>query len=180
MQDWVIIDEKYLDYLRAIENRIPLSDYGTDKFKPFFGVLFEVNDLVYVTQISHAQERHKRLKNNLDFYKIFLPDKNPTLPDRLVAVINLNYMFPVPKSLIKTLEYKDIDQHRTFNSLAEKSAYIDLLNKEMAQINTMDFENKAKYLYELKQKFPNDPVAKRCVDFVSLEVHAAKYDPRED
>ena len=65
--------------------------------------------------------------NSYDFYKIFLPDKNPTLPDRLVAVINLNYMFPVPKSLIQALEYKDIDQHRTFNSLAEKSAYIDLL-----------------------------------------------------
>ncbi len=61
MQNWVIIDEKYLDFLRAAEPRIPFSDYGTDKYKPFFGVLFEIGDLVYVTQISHAQPRHMNI-----------------------------------------------------------------------------------------------------------------------
>lgn len=56
-------------------------------------------------------------------------------PDRLVAVINLNYMFPIHKSLIKNLEYKDIEKHRTFKTPKEKSQYIDLLTKELAQIN---------------------------------------------
>ena len=157
-----------------------MSNYGVDKFKPFFGVLFEIDNLVYVTQISHAKERHKHLKDNYDFYKIFISDKNPTLPDRLVAVVNLNYMFPVPKSLIQNLEYKDIEKHRTFNSPAEKSAYIDLLNKEMAQINKMNFGIKAKKLYDLKQNFPDNSIAKRCLDFANLEVYATKYVERED
>ena len=33
---WIDIDDKYLDYLREFEKRIPYSDYGTDKMKPFF------------------------------------------------------------------------------------------------------------------------------------------------
>ena len=33
--NWLVIDEKYLDYLRKTERRIPFSDYGKDKYKPF-------------------------------------------------------------------------------------------------------------------------------------------------
>lgn len=77
VQNWVIVDEEYLNYLRKIESRIPLSDYGVEKFKPFFGILFTVDDLVYVTPISHAQPRHYKMKNSLDFYKIYIEDKTP-------------------------------------------------------------------------------------------------------
>lgn len=36
--EWLVIDEKYLDYLRNIDSRIPYSDYGINKYKTFFGV----------------------------------------------------------------------------------------------------------------------------------------------
>ncbi len=175
MQNWVVIDEKYLDFLRKTEKRIPFSDYGTDKYKPFFGVLFEIGDLAYVTQISHAQPRHMKLRNAPDFIKIFIPDRNPMNPDRLVAVVNLNYMFPIHKSLIENLEYKDIEKHRTFKSPQEKSQYIDLLTKELAQINKLGVDTKAKKLYEKKKRFPSDAVSQRCIDFCALEPLAEAY-----
>ena len=175
MQNWVVIDEKYLDYLRAVENRIPFSDYGTDKYKPFFGVLFEIGDLAYVTQVSHAQPRHIQMKNAPDFIKIFIPDRNPANPDRLVAVINLNYMFPIHKTLIENLEYKNIEKHRTFRSLQEKSQYIDLLTKELAQINKLGVDAKAKKLYDKKKRFPSDAVCRRCIDFCAMESLAKTY-----
>ncbi len=175
MQNWVIIDEKYLDFLRAAEPRIPFSDYGTDKYKPFFGVLFEIGDLVYVTQISHAQPRHMNMRNAPDFIKIYIPDRNPMNPDRLVAVVNLNYMFPIHKSLIENLEYKDIAKHRTFKSLQEMSQYIDLLTKELAQINKLGVDNKAKKLYEKKKRFPSDAASQRCINFLALESLAEAY-----
>ena len=175
MQNWVIIDEKYLDYLRTAEHRIPFSDYGTDKYKPFFGVLFEMGDLACVTQISHAQARHMKMRNAPDFIKIYIPDRNPMNPDRLVAVVNLNYMFPIHKSLIETLEYKDIEKHRTFKSALEKSQYIDLLTKELAQINKLGVDTKARKLYEKKKRFPNDAASQRCIDFCSLEPLAQAY-----
>lgn len=175
MQNWVTIDEAYLDYLRANESRIPYSDYGTNKLKPFFGVLFERGDLVYVTQISHAQPRHAKMKNSLDFTKIYISNSDTAPADRLVAVVNLNYMFPVHKSLVQKLEYRDIDKHRTFASQREKDVYIGLLRKELAQINLLNIDAKARKLYELKKNHPNDRISLRCVDFCELEKAAAAY-----
>ena len=178
MQYWTIVDENYLDYLREKEKRIPFSDYGANKFKPFFGVLFENDDLFFLTQISHAQPRHNQMKNSLDFQKIFLSDRTPLKPDRLVAVVNLNYMFPVPKAYFSPLDYKDISAHRTFHSERDKSSYIDLLKKELSIINTLDLETKAKKLYCLKKEFPDHPISRRCLDFDSLEKYAHEYNKR--
>ena len=55
---WIHADEKYLDYLRTIERRIPRTDYGSDKYKPFFGILFETDDLYY-TSITSAEKTRK-------------------------------------------------------------------------------------------------------------------------
>ncbi|MCI6986431.1 MAG: type III toxin-antitoxin system ToxN/AbiQ family toxin [Eubacteriales bacterium] len=175
MQNWVVIDENYLNYLRNAEYRIPYSNYGDDKYKPFFGVLFEKGDLFYVTQISHPKPRHSHMKNSPDFIKIYAPNRGPEKADELIAVVNLNYMFPVHKSLIKKLEYRDIEQHRTFSSQQEKSKYIDLLTKELALINQLGVDEKAKRLYERKVSFPADQVSLRCLDFCYLEKLAEKY-----
>lgn len=41
---------------------------GSDKYKPFFGVLFETDNLYYVTQVSHPQKRHQKMTQQKDFY----------------------------------------------------------------------------------------------------------------
>lgn len=168
MQNWVVVDEKYLDYLRSKESRIPQSNYGVNKYKPFFGVLFEVGELVYITQISHAKPRHESMKSAPDFTKIFLDNK-------LVAVVNLNYMFPIHKSLITPLKYKNIGLHRTFESEKAKSQYIDLLAKELAEINRTNIEVQAMRLYKRKLNFPEDFVSRRCFNFLELESAANEY-----
>ncbi len=168
--DWLVVDENYLNYLRKSENRIPRSDYGQDKYKPFFGVLFETEEFYYVTQISHPQSRHLKMKANLDFKKVYLPDSN-----RLIAVINLNYMFPIPKALHKRLEYKDIDKHRTFIDEIEKSKYIDLMKTELKLINMMNIEKSAVRVYKNKYENPDSDLAKRCIDFKTMEELAIQY-----
>ena len=168
--DWLVVDEYYLDYLRKGEKRIPRSDYGKDKYKPFFGVLFETEEFYYVTQISHPQSRHLKMKANLDFKKVYLPNSN-----RLIAVINLNYMFPMPKALYKRLEYKDIEQHRTFMDEIEKSKYIDLLKTELKIINTMNVEKSAIRVYKNKYENPESDLAKRCIEFKKMEELANEY-----
>ena len=168
--DWLVVDENYLDYLRKVEKRIPRSDYGNDKYKPFFGILFETEEFYYVTQISHPQSRHLKMKANLDFKKVYLPNSN-----RLIAVINLNYMFPMPKALYKRLEYKDIEQHRTFMDEIEKSKYIDLLKTELKIINTMNVEKSAIRVYKNKYENPESDLAKRCIEFKKMEELANEY-----
>lgn len=168
---WINVDEKYLDYLREYEKRIPFTDYGTDKYKPFFGILFEVDDLYYVTQVSHAQPRHYKLKENKDFYKIY----DTKHPDRLIAVINLNYMFPIPKSNTSQFKRSEIHTYRNFKSEIEKGKYLNLLNIELSAINSMDIDIKAQYIYNLKYDKPNHPISKRCIDFKAMEQLAIQY-----
>ena len=168
---WINVNEKYLDYLRSYEGRIPRTDYGSNKYKPFFGILFETNGFYYVTQVSHAQKRHIGMKQQKDFYKIY----DPQDVSRLLAVVNLNYMFPIPKSEVFEFEKKKIDTYRTFNSETEKNKYIDLLDSEMKMIKTLNLQDAAKYVYENKYNFSTSKIAQRCLDFKLLEQYALKW-----
>lgn len=169
--DWINVNEKYLDYLRIYEKRIPRTDYGANKYKPFFGILFEYNDLYYITQISHAQPRHIRMKKQPDFFKVY----DPQDLSRLIAVINLNYMFPIPKNEVTPFIKKDIDKYRTFQSALEKSKYIDLLDSEIKMINTMNLSKAAIDVYEKKYLYPHSRLAQRCLDYKMLEIYAQKW-----
>ncbi len=169
MQKWVTIDEEYLDLLRKVDNRVPFSDYGKDKYKPFFGTLFEKDEFVYVVAISHAKEKHEKMKNSPDFIKVYIDDSKNENGEKLAAVVNLRYMIPVPKADIEDLKYSDIDKHRSFQNDKEKSAYIDLMQKELESINKIGVEQKAEKLYFLKTNYPENNIAKRCLEFSKLE-----------
>lgn len=173
---WINVDDEYIDYLRTYEKRIPFTNYGTDKYKPFFGVLFEIGDLYYITQVSHAQSRHRKMKEQKDFYKIY----DPKHPNRLIAVINLNYMFPIPKSKTSTFDKSQIQTYRTFKSDKEKSKYINLLNIELNVINSMNIGVRAQSIYNLKYDKPLHVVSKRCIDFKAMEQLAHQYDNKAD
>ena len=115
------------------------------------------------------------MRNMPDFIKIYISDRDPSRPDRLAAVVNLNFMFPVPKTEIENLQYRDIERHRSFRSPQEKSQYIDFLSRELAQINTLGIEAKARRLYRLKIQFPENFVSCRCLNFENLEALALAY-----
>ena len=167
---WVIIDDNYLDYLRKFgDNRIPRSNYGSDKFKPFFGELFKTKDYSYITQITSSKPRLEHLKEDKDFYKIYQGNK-------LIAAINLNYMFPIlTTKLVYLNNYDDISKYRTFTSDIEKGKYISLLKYELSEINKKPLTISAKYLYQNKYSYPNNKLAKRCLDFRNLEIICNNY-----
>lgn len=163
--NWKVLDNDYLNFARTnYEHRIPHSDYGKNKYKPFFGSLFEIGDLVYVTQVSHPQQRHDRMKPNLDFYKIYSPTSG-----KLIAVVNLNYMFPIHTALVSRLDYKNLDAYRNFASNKEKDSYIALLETEIKEINKLRIVENAKKLYEKKYLYPDSSIARRSLDFKKLE-----------
>ena len=169
MVTWKIINEDYTDYLRDnYEKRIPHTDYGTDKLKPFFGELFRIDNLVYVTQVTSPKPRHYNLKQSIDFRKIYKGNN-------LISCINLNYMFPVPNSELTDMQYKDIGQYVLFSTEDEKSKYIQLLKYELSVINSLSLEQDSIDLYNRKYNMPNDAVSLRCFDFKSLEIGAKKW-----
>lgn len=173
--DWCSIDKDYLNFLRDNgDERIPFSEYfspdGEKRFKPFFTPLFTVSDLVYTTQITSPKPRHYGMKDSQDFIKILKDEEDKKNPDDILfGVVNLNYMFPVPKEFITTIKYGDIEKYRDFKDEKEKSEYIDLLKKELRKINSSSVKVKAVKVYELKEKAPDSRIAKRCLDFKKLE-----------
>ncbi|MDR1701246.1 MAG: type III toxin-antitoxin system ToxN/AbiQ family toxin [Sporomusaceae bacterium] len=168
---WKYVDEEYLNWIRIkYEARIPNTDYGEGKYKPFFGSLFRIGELIYVTQVSSPKPRHNKLKNSIDFFKIHRP-----VSDILIAVVNLNFMFPVHESLVKDIEYRDIDKYCSFKNTDEKNKYIDLMRVEMQEINKLDIVTASKRLYQLKYDKPNHNASLRCFDFKNLEKASLKY-----
>lgn len=159
---WYIPDENFLNKLREHEKRIPKTNYGKDHMKPFFGILFERDGLVYITQISHPKERHIKSKENMDFKKIYKKDK-------LIGVVNLNYMFPIYKSKLEEVKYDHIEKYRTFKSNDEKNKYIALLKTELKIIKNKNIKETAIKLYNHKINFPDSNISKRCLDFMELE-----------
>ena len=152
------IENTYIDYL------IPFAPHlfhnkksNQENERKFIGIVLNVNNIDYFVPLSSFKEKHKKMKNNMDFLKV-----------GTYAVLNLNNMFPVPKSLCY---YVDISKETN-------SSYKALLSAEYRIISSM--ENKilsnSKALYDYKIKHGNStPLSKRCNDFLLLEEKAKAY-----
>ena len=110
------------------------------------------------------------MKNQIDFKKIYDLRTN-----RVIGVVNLNYMFPIPNRCLQDLTPSNISDHRIFNSKSEKSKYIQLLRKQMAFINQSDIRIDAKRLYNEKILHPDSLVSGRCLDLSDLEDRCKNY-----
>lgn len=167
---WYVIDKDYVNYLHSIDNKVEFIDYK-DKLKPYFGIIYKINGFNYYLPVSSAKEKHKTMKNNLDFLKLI--DKD----GKIIAVLNINNMIPVPSQFISDLNYKDIDQYRTFENEFDKKIYIDLLRKELDIINSMPdkIKKNANLLYEFCKQYPNNKLTQRCCNFRLLQEKAIEY-----
>ncbi len=160
------VDTHFIDYLKKIDSRIPNHNYG-GRYKPFLVGLFTIGDLTYVTQLTSPKDRHLTMKESIDFKKIY--DKR----NRLIACVNLNYMFPVKSSDVLILNINDIANIRTDLTQEENMKYARFLAYELRQVNKKNLPTEANNLYLRKYQLPDDTISKRCVDFKYLE-HCAK------
>ena len=90
VQKWKIINKDYLDYLREnYESRIPRTDYGNDKLKPFFGELMRVGDLAYVSEMTDLE--YEKIEEYVDF-------KNDTAKSKYIDLLKreMKYIKELP------------------------------------------------------------------------------------
>ena len=78
---FITLTSNYLKYLGIYENKVSLKAN-----RPFIGIVFKVNNKDYFAPLSSPKEKHKRMKTNIDFFKI---DKGN------LGIINFNNMIPV-------------------------------------------------------------------------------------
>ena len=101
----VRLDTKYCDYLREFDNKVPYN-YNEKELRPFVGVLFKIDKLMYFAPLSSPKPKHLKLKSKLDFLKI---------DNGKLGAINFNNMLPVTKN-----NYEKINLNNTINNKNEK------------------------------------------------------------
>nr|MBP3259072.1 type III toxin-antitoxin system ToxN/AbiQ family toxin [Bacilli bacterium] len=107
----VKVNSKYCDYLRKYDSKVPYNS-GLKELRPFIGVLFYIDNMMYFAPLSSPKPKHQRLRAKPDLIKI---------DDGKLGVVNLNNMIPVKENLIEL-----IDLDRTSDDISEKQ-YIKLL-----------------------------------------------------
>ena len=78
---FITLTSNYLKYLGIYENKVSLKAN-----RPFIGIVFKVNNKEYFAPLSSPKEKHKRMKTNIDFFKINKGN---------LGIINFNNMIPV-------------------------------------------------------------------------------------
>lgn len=164
MQNFIIVqvDFKYCEYLRKFDERVPYNS-GAKRNRPFIGILFTVDGLEYFTPLSNPKEKHKKMRNTIDFIKI----KGGEL-----GAINFNNMIPINKEC-----YEEINLSVKAENIKEYQ-YYHMLQMQLVWLNKNYHRviKKAKNLYsKYKSKQLANNIYNRCCDFSLLEEKCQKY-----
>ena len=150
------VRNEYIEYLSSYQKHI--STQTDENFKrKYIGIALEVSGIKYFAPLSSFKDKHKKMKESVDFIKI-----------KDYAVINLNNMIPVPDSQIVNI-----------NINKEKNAsYRYLLQAESREVNRQKnrIRKNAEIVYSHKKhNGVSTPLAKRTNDFELLEKLSKKY-----
>ena len=158
----VRLDTDYCNYLREYDNKVPYN-YKEKELRPFVGVLFRIDNLMYFAPLSSPKPKHLKLKTKLDFLKI---------DNGKLGAINFNNMLPVTQDNIIKL---DLNKECLTKS---EEKYTKLLKEQIYWLNRNKEKlyGRAKKLYN---KYIDDTldssIAKRCCDFKLLEEKCNEY-----
>lgn len=144
------MEDDYIEYLSKFDIKIMYSKRENRKFKrKYIGILFQIANKHYIAPLSSFKEKHRTIKERIDFIKI--GDK---------AVINLNNMFPVKLEHIKKVaieEEKDYNYKELLRN--EYKLCLPKFKKIIASANVL---YRQVTLYKMK-------ISERCCDFKLLE-----------
>ncbi len=151
MIDFYEIDEKYLDFLRNFDSRVPRSDYTThDKF--FCGVVLVIgNNIPYYAPVSHFNTPQQ---TNIPIY-----DKGSK---KVLSTVRFFFMIPVMPQVITRVDVKTL-----YNT---DPSYAILVDKEYSYCSTHEalLNKRAEAVYKIGCN-KNHVFNKLCCDFKKLE-----------
>lgn len=154
------VKDEYIEYLSKHDANIMNAKIKERKFKrKYIGILFEINNVLYIAPLSSYKEKHNKMKERIDFIKI--GNK---------SVINLNNMFPVNQ---KNIERVEIEKEKDEN-------YRQLLRNEY-NLCVPKFKRIIKNANDLyKQVVKYDmPIKQRCCNFKLLESICIEYNKND-
>ena len=162
------VDIKYVRNLaRVDDNVMSVSPQIGKSTRPFIGLIVICNDKQYCVPLSSPKEKHKSMKNDVDFSKIY--DAN----GKLIGVLNFNNMIPVREDVIEKIEIR-IKK----NDVTETKNYKNMMINQLryCRQNQAAIVKKANKLYQMiVSGNANSLLKKRCCKFNKLEKVLAMY-----
>ncbi len=160
------VDMKYIRNLHNIDDKVLSVSPQTGKDnRVFIGVVIICGVHKYCIPLSSPKEKHKKMKNSMDFSKIEVDGK-------LLGVLNFNLMIPVNEEQLQLVETavfrRDREDIRHYKKLCAQEL-------EWCRQNSETIWNKANVLY--KKYISDEPFSgrARCLNFVKLEKECEKY-----
>ncbi|MDO5148110.1 MAG: type III toxin-antitoxin system ToxN/AbiQ family toxin [Oscillospiraceae bacterium] len=156
------VNMKYIRNLHNADDKVFSVSPQTGKSnRPFIGIILICEDKYYCVPLSSPKEKHKRMKNDVDFMKITDSD------GKLIGVLDFNNMIPVREDLVKKIDIK-IRASDSYETIRYKNLIIDQLN--FCRKNQDMIISRANKLYRIiNKKNVSVSLKKRCLKFKKLE-----------
>ncbi len=134
----------------------------------FIGIVVVCGIHKYCIPLSSPKEKHKSMRNSVDFSKIEVKGK-------LLGVLNFNLMIPVKEELLQFVDTTIFKRDRENIKYYKKLCASEL---EWCQINSEVICNKANVLYMKYISGESFAGRSRCLNFPQLEIECEKYNPQ--
>ena len=157
---------KYIRNLHHADDKVlSVSPQSGKDTRVFIGIVILLGKAKYCIPLSSPKEKHKEMKNTMDFSKILVKDK-------LLGVLNYNLMIPVEESLLDLVDIKI--QKRDREKIRH---YKELCQQELEWCNSHSeiICNKANTLYRAYLSGEQFKGRERCLDFPRMESICKKY-----
>ena len=154
---------KYIRNLSDVDDRVlSVSPQIGKQNRPFVGIIIICNNKPYCIPLSSPKPKHTKMKNDVDFSKIYDGD------GKLIGVLNFNLMIPVNYRVLTYINLK-AKPWDTYEEQAYKSLMTDQL--DWCQLNENAIVTKANKLYKMITVTPEKSrmLTRRCCDFLKLE-----------
>jgi protein AbiQ len=144
------IDDTYITMLLQHDASVQ-QNHGT---RPYIGVVLNINDIDYFAPLASPKDKYER-SDSIIYFKVF----SHRTPPKLLGVIKLNCMIPVPKQYLKSVL---IDTNTPYGLLlASQHRYIkskqDAIKKEANTLHHLVVAKKETHLVNM------------CCNYVLLE-----------
>lgn len=163
------LNMKYVRNLSKVDDNVfSVSPQEHKDNRPFVGIIVICNNKEYCIPLTSPKDKHKNMKNDLDFSKIV--DKR----GNLIGALNFNNMIPVTKDVIIP-----INPNPNKSDTPKGKAYKELLNNQLDWCNdNIDLiTRKANKLYKFVTLTPEKSrsLVRRCAKFQKLETVLERY-----
>lgn len=164
------VNLKYIRNLHnADDNVFSISPQVGKANRPFVGIIVICDDKQYCVPLSSPKEKHKEMKNDVDFSKVF------DSKGKLIGVLDFNNMIPVREDVVRKIEVTVHPQDS-----AEMKHYKNLLMDQLTfcRQNQEAIVTKANKLYRMvTKKNASDFLKRRCLQFKKLEEVLDRFKP---